>query len=204
MLPARADFQELKARVTALTAGSGSIREPHFDTTIPALDALRIPAGALVALEGSGTAGCRSIAAALLARATCSGLGAIVDAGELYPPDLEAAGVRLDRLLIVPARSALIAARAVDLLLRTRTARVVVMAAGGLRAAVWARLARLAHKAGAVLVVIGNSLGAELSAIATLVLAPRLVRPLLRGRGIWGIFAGFELAFDVQKRRRYR
>jgi hypothetical protein len=205
MLPARAEFQELKARVAALSAGPRGTREPLLASGIPALDALLgggVPFGSLIALEGSASAGCRSIAAALLARATGTGLGAIVDDGELYPPGLEAAGVRLDRLLIVPAHAPVTIARAVDQLLRSRTARVVVMGARPLRAAVWARLARLAQRSGAVLVVIAQRAIAELSAIATLALACRIERPLLRGRGIWGIFTGFELRAELRKHKR--
>lgn len=205
MLPARADFEELKARVAALTTGARSTREPLFSTGIAALDALLgggIPYGSLVVLEGGAGAGCRSIAAVLLACATLSGLGAILDDGELYPPALEAAGVRLDRLLIVPACTPVAIARAVDLLLRSRTVRVVVMRAGTLRAVVWARLARLAHKAGAVLVVIAAQVVAELSAIATLAVACRIERPLVRGRGIWGIFTGFDVRAELRKHKR--
>jgi hypothetical protein len=201
MLPARADFQELKARVLA-AAAQRAAREPMLPTGIPALDTLLgggVPRGCLVTLEGTGSAGRRSIAAALLSAATGSGLGAIVDTGELYPPDLEEAGVRLDRLLIVPARTPLLAARAVDLLLRSRTARVVVMAVCALRAAVWARLANLAHKAGAVLVVIADRPIAELSAVAAIALVCRLERPRLRGRGLWAQLFGFDCSVALRK-----
>ena len=144
MLPTRPDFQELKARFHATGAASRAGREALFPTAITDIDALLgggLPCGSLITLEGCGTAGARSIAAVLLAQATRNGLGALIDGGDLYPPALEAAGVRLDRLLIVPAATPVRAARAADVLLRSRTARVVVMAVCGstLRAAVWAR-----------------------------------------------------------------
>jgi len=205
MLPARTEFQALKARFTAMAAAPRPAREPLFPTAIPGIDALLgggVPCGSLLILEGCGSAGCRSIAAALLAQATRSGLGAIIDAGELYPPSLEAAGVRLDRLLIVPAATPLGMARAADLLLRSRTARVVVMAAAALRAAVWARLAGLAQKAGALLVVLASRTITELSAVATVCLSCRIERPVMHGtRGLWGVFSGFELLAELRKHK---
>jgi hypothetical protein len=205
MLPARTDFQALKAHLAAVAAAPRAGREQLFSTAIPAVDALLgggIPCGSLITLEGCGSAGCRSIAAALLAQATRSGLGAVIDCGELYPPSLEAAGVRLDRLLIVPATTPVGMARAADLLLRSRTARVVVMTATALRAAVWARLAGLAQKAGAVLVVLASRTIAELSAVATVCLSCRIERAVMHGtRGLWGVFCGFELQADLRKHK---
>jgi hypothetical protein len=203
MLPARTDFQALKARFTATAAALRPGREPLFPTAIAAIDALLgggIPCGSLLILEGYGSAGCRSIAAALLAQATRRGLGAVIDGSELYPPSLEAAGVRLDRLLIVPATTPVGTARAADLLLRSRTARVVVMAAARLRAAVWARLAGLAQKAGAVLVVLASRTIAELCAVATICLSCRIERSVMHGtRGLWSVFSGFELQAELRK-----
>ncbi|MGB8798039.1 MAG: hypothetical protein WCC70_10855 [Candidatus Aquilonibacter sp.] len=202
MLPARPDFQELKAR---LHAASRTGREALLPTAIPDIDALLgggLPCGSLVTLEGYGTTGAHSLAAVLLAQATRNGLGAVIDGGELYPPALEAAGVRLDRLLIVPAATPVRAARAADLLLRSRTTRVVVMTAMTLRAAVWTRLANLAQKAGAMLVVLTTRTIAELSAAATVCLSCRVERPVLTGtRGIWGVFTGFELRAELRKHK---
>jgi hypothetical protein len=205
MPPVRSDFQELKARFHVAAGAPRAGREALFRTAIPAIDAQLgggIPYGSLVALEGTASAGCRSIAAALLARATDRGLGAIIDSGELYPPGLEAAGVRLDRLLIVPARTPLGIARAADLLLRSRTARVVVMTATSLRATVWARLANLAQRAGVVLVVLASRVSVELSAVATLALSCRLSRVVMKGtRGLWGVFDGFEVQTELRKHK---
>ncbi len=205
MLPARPDFQELKARLQAAGAASRTGRETLLPTAIPDIDALLgggLPCGSLVTLEGYGTTGAHSLAAVLLAQATRNGLGAVIDGGELYPPALEAAGVRLDRLLIVPAATPVRAARAADLLLRSRTARVVVMTAVTLRAAVWTRLANLAQKAGAMLVVLTTRTIAELSAAATVCLSCRVERPVLTGtRGIWGVFTGFELRAELRKHK---
>ncbi len=186
-------------------AASRTGRETLLPTAIPDIDALLgggLPCGSLVTLEGYGTTGAHSLAAVLLAQATRNGLGAVIDGGELYPPALEAAGVRLDRLLIVPAATPVRAARAADLLLRSRTTRVVVMTAMTLRAAVWTRLANLAQKAGAMLVVLTTRTIAELSAAATVCLSCRVERPVLTGtRGIWGVFTGFELRAELRKHK---
>jgi len=205
MAPVHANFQELKARFHAAAGAPRAGREPLFPTAIPSIDALLgggLPSGALVTLEGAPTAGCRSLAAALLAQATRRGLGAIIDGGELYPPGLEAAGVRLDRLLIVPAGTPIGIARAADLLLRSRAARVVVMAATRLRAAVWMRLANLAQRAGVVLVVLTSRVSAELSAVATVCLSCRIERILCSGtRGLWSVFTGFDVKTELHKHK---
>jgi hypothetical protein len=205
MPPVRADFQELKARFQGAAGAPRAGRQRLFPTAIPTIDAALgggIPHGSLITLEGSASAGCHSIAAALLAQATYHGLGAIIDDGELYPPGLEAAGVRLDRLLIVPAHTPLGIARAADLLLRSRAARVVVMAAVALRATVWTRLANLAHKAGVVLVVLASRVSAELSAVATLALSCSIRRVVMQGtQGLWGVFRGFEVHTELRKHK---
>ena len=206
MLPTTSSiFQELRSRFH--TAGlPASARERAISTGLETVDRLLgggMPAGVLLTLEGAGSAGCRSVAAALLAVATRRGLGAIIDGGDLYPPHLEAAGVRLDRLLIVPARTPLGIARAADLLLRSRTAGVVVMAATALRAAVWIRLASLAHKAGAVLVVLAVRVSAELAAAAAVRVGCRIGVPCVAGsHGIWGTFTGFDVRAQVRKNKR--
>ncbi|HEY5342002.1 MAG TPA: hypothetical protein VIK27_13320 [Candidatus Aquilonibacter sp.] len=206
MLPDRTPFQDLRARFHTGDGAPALGRETLFSTAIPAIDALLgggLPCGSLVTLEGCGSAGCRSIAAALLAAATQRGLGAVIDAGDLYPPGLEAAGVRLDRLLIVPAGTPVGAARAADLLLRSRAARVVVMPAAAMRAAVWVRLAGLAHKAGAILVVLAGRPSAELTGAAAVRLECRVGPAIVGGaQGLWGVFTGFDVRAELRKHKR--
>ncbi len=204
--PRRELFEELKSRL------QGAAYAPKVDcdnliaSAIPALDALLgggVPCGSLVTLEGRGSAGCHGIAAALLAQVTRRGLGAVIDDGELYPPSLEAAGVRLDRLLVVPAKTPLLAARAADLLLRSRVARVIVMSATHLRAAVWARLAQLAHRTGSVLVVVAQRVLVEMQGVAAVRIGCAFERAIVRGsRGLWCTFAGFETRAELRKHRR--
>jgi hypothetical protein len=204
--PRRERFQDLKTRLHATPGAAGIALENVLPTAVSAIDALLgggFPLGSLVTLEGPCSSGRWSIAATLLAIATRRGLGAVIDEGELYPPSLEAAGVRLDRLLIVPAKTPVGIARAADLLLRSRAVRVVVMAAPSLRAAVWTRLAKLAQRAGVLLVVVAARAWPELSASASVRLGFRFERAIVNGtRGLWCTFAGFDLRVQAHKHKR--
>ncbi|MGC1381860.1 MAG: hypothetical protein WA814_12660 [Candidatus Baltobacteraceae bacterium] len=177
--------------------------EPTIATAIPELDRLLnggFPAGAVATLEGE--TGRWSLAAGLLARMTRHSLVAILDDGTLYPPDLAKAGARLDRVMIIRAHKALEAARAVDILLRSRICRLVLMPALALRDSIWARLAQLAHRSGVLLIVVAARAGAALGAVAGLRLHCALERIVVHGkRGLWGTIAGFELRVDVRKHR---
>ncbi len=163
----RAAFEALRERLrpTAMPPDA-----PLLPSAIPDLDRALgggFPRGALATLEGAQSSGRWSIAARLLAQATRRSLGAVLDAGALYPPDLVAAGVALERLLIVPVATPLAAARAADVLLRSRACAVIALAAPPLRSMVWRRLAGLAHKSGALLLVVATqSPPPELRAVA--------------------------------------
>lgn len=168
-LPARrVVFEELKERLrsTAMPA-----RRECLPTAIAGLDRLLgggFPKGTLVTLEGPLSSGRWAIAARLLATGTRRGLAAVVDGGAVYPPGLAAAGVHLERLVIVPATAPVAAARAADALLRSRACGVVALDAPALRSAMWARLAGLAQKHGALLVVVTAQSPPELAAVAQL------------------------------------
>ncbi|HEY9085795.1 MAG TPA: hypothetical protein VIN40_07665 [Candidatus Tyrphobacter sp.] len=162
----REAFEALRERLrpTAMPPAA-----PLLSSAIPGLDRALgggFPRGTLATLEGAQSSGRWSIAARLLAQATRRSLGAVLDAGDLYPPDLVAAGVALERLLIVSAATPLVVARAADVLLRSRACAVVVLAASPLRAAIWRRLAGLARKSGALLLVIVTQSPPELRAVA--------------------------------------
>ncbi|HTX59650.1 MAG TPA: hypothetical protein VMH02_08200 [Verrucomicrobiae bacterium] len=159
------------------------------------------PWGMLVVLEGR--AGRWSIAARLLAEVTRGGLAAVIDDGSLYPPSLDRAGVRLDRLLVVPAAAPLGVARAADILIRSRACKLVVLPAVPLRDAVWMRLASLAHRAGVIAIAIAAQPGTALAAAAGLRVHCALERAVLCGtRGLWCTFAGFELRAELRKHKR--
>ena len=196
-------FSELKRRFHGRIAAPRVAAEATFPSGLVELDTLLgggFPSGALVTLEGAPTSGRWSIAARLLAQATQRGLGAIIDDGCLYPPALSQAGVRLDRLLIVPGRTPLGTARAADILIRSQSIKVVAFAAPVLRAAIWSRLAGLAHRNGTVLLAIAASASSELSAATALRLECRVERVMLRGsRGLWCTFCGYDVRAGIKK-----
>jgi hypothetical protein len=209
--------REVLAALRAELSGAGGptariALDSLVPSEIPALDRLLgggFPRGTLVTLEGS--AGRWSIAARLVASVTRREIAAIVDDGGLYPPSLAQAGARLDRVLVVPARTPLGVARAVDVLLRSRACRLILLPAVSLRDAVWVRLAGLAHRAGVLLIAIVASraeckdvrAGASLAAASGLRLHCALERVAIHGtRGLWCSFAGFELRAELRKHKR--
>jgi hypothetical protein len=177
--------------------------EALIPTAIPQLDHLLgggLPAGTVTTLEGA--AGRWSLAAGLVAGVTHRSLVAILDDGCLYPPDLAETGVCLERVLIVPARKALAMARAADILLRSRICSLVLMPMTTLRAAVWERLAMLAHRSGVLMIVVAPRAGAALSAAAGVRLYCALERIVIDGeRGLWGTVRGFDVCIDVRKHK---
>ncbi len=201
----QAAFAQLKERLHEVVARAPQRRS--LPTAIPGLDHLLgggFPCGSVVALEGSGlSAGRWGVVASLLAQATRRGLAAVIDDGALYPPALAQAGVCLDRLLIVPAQTALRIARAADILLRSRICRIVVMPVAALRAAVWARLAGLAHRMDALLVVVSAQATQELAIVTGLRLRCVLERAIVQGaRGVWCRLEGYDLRAELHKHKR--
>ena len=198
-------FSELKARFHGRVSRRVTV-EPSVPTGIAELDAMLgggFPCGTLVTLEGRVSSGRWSIASRLLSGVTERGLGAVIDEGELYPPTLAQGGVRLDRLLVVRSRTPLGIARAADILVRSRACRVVVMPAVPLRAAIWTRLAGLAHRSGVVLVVIASHAAPELGAAASVRIGCSLEQLAMTGsRGVCCTFAGFHFRAEVRKHRR--
>jgi hypothetical protein len=130
-------------------------------------------------------------------------MAAVLDDGELYPPGLVQAGVRLDRLLVVPAATPLSGARAADVLLRSRICGTIVMPALALRPQVWARLAGLAHRSGTlVAIVVSGPAASHLTFAATIRLRCTLERLLICGtRGPWCTLAGYDLRVELRKHK---
>jgi hypothetical protein len=199
----REAFEALKARLSTQGQAPPLPVEGILPSAIPELDRLLgggLPWGTVATLEGA--TGRWSVAGGLVARVTRRSLVAILDDGTLYPPALAEAGACLERILVVPARKALQIVRAVDILLRSRICRLVLMPAIVLRDSVWSRLAKLAHRSGVLLIVITSRAGASLSAAAGLRLHCALERIVMHGtRGLWGAFAGFELCIGVRKHK---
>src|SRR5438270_10922530 len=150
-------FERLKAgldvraggRIVAAAADASATGFPALNEALSG----GFPRGRLATLEGAPSAGRTAIVAQMLARATHEGLAALVDDGSLYPPDLQRAGVVLERLLIAKAARPLEIARSADILLRAKAFPLVVVPAVPLRGTVWSRLCGLAQKSGTLLLV---------------------------------------------------
>ncbi len=161
------------------------------------------PRGTIASLEGPPSSGRTALLAGILAEATQRGLAAIVDDGSLYPPDLERAGVQLDRVLIVRAQSMLEIARCTDILLRSRAFTAVAMPVAQLRATVWSRLGGLAQKAGAVLFALGVHANVELAYFASTRVRCAIDRVVWSGEaGVLCELAGYHVSAHVLKARR--
>lgn len=160
------------------------------------------PRGTLATLEGASSSGRTPILAGVLAQATLSGLAAVVDDGSLYPPDLERAGVHLERVLIVQAQAPVAVARCADILLRSRAFAVVAMPAAILRATVWSRLCGLAQKAGTVVLALGTA-STELAYFASTRVRCAIDRVVWSGSaGVLCELMGYEVNTHVLKHRR--
>jgi hypothetical protein len=210
-------FAELRATLasahgTAAPEAFTLAEESVLRTRFPGLDAALgggVPRGIIATLEGPSGSGRSAIAARLLATATLGGgLAALVESpggpeGSLYPPSLAAAGVDLNRLLVVPAHDAAAAARAADVLLRAAAFGLVVIPALTLPAVAWTRLAGLAHRSNAVLLALGPEASDELRYFASL--RVRLRPRRVRWAGVAGLFcalAGADVEATVLKHKR--
>lgn len=200
-------FARLKAGLDVRAGGAlVSGGTPLRPVGLPPLDeALHggLVSGAIASFEGAGSCGRTAILAHLLARTSHRTLVAVVDDGTLYPPDLERAGARLDRIAVVPASAPAAVARAADILLRSRAFSIVVMPGVSLKATVWSRLSALAHKADALLVTLSAVASNELAYFASTRLRCALERVVWSNQsGIFCELAGYEVAAHVLKHRR--
>lgn len=201
----RLDRRHREATAAAFALGEEAV----VATGIAELDAaLRggFPRGAIGTLEGPPSSGRSAVAARLLAAATRRGLGALIGV-ELFPPALAAAGVRLERLLLVPVAEPAGAARAADVVVRSGAFTVVIVPAlpsgRGTGAAAWTRLASLAHRANVALVALGDEASAELRYFASVRLELALARVRWNGpTGHLGELAGFDVRAVVRKHKR--
>lgn len=193
-LDARAGGRIVAARGDALASGFSELDEVLGGG---------FPRGTIASLEGPPSSGRTALLASVLAEATQRGLAAIVDDRSLYPPDLERAGVQLDRVLIVAARTPLEVARCGDILLRSRAFAAVAMPAVRLRATVWSRLSGLAQKAGAVLFALGVHADLELAYFASTRVRCAIARVVWSGEpGVLCELAGYDVSAHVLKARR--
>jgi hypothetical protein len=178
-------------------------------TGITALDAVvggGFPRGTIASIEGPPSSGRSALAARLLAAATRRGLGAMVGV-DLFPPGLAAAGVRIERLLIVRVDEPVAVARAADIIVRSGAFTVVVIptlpSGRGTGSAAWTRLASLTHRANALLVAIGDEASAELRYFASLRLETTIERVRWNGPpGHVSELAGYDVRATVRKHKR--
>jgi hypothetical protein len=162
----------------------------------------------MATLEGPPGSGRSAIAMRLLAATAGGGLGVLIEApngpeGGLYPPALAAAGVALERLLVVRVHDHADVAHGADIVLRAAAFNVVVIRTVSLAATAWTRLAGLAHHASAPLVVLGTEASDELRYFASL--RVRLQPARVRWAGQSGLFcalAGIEIEATVLKHKR--
>src|ERR1700730_1480163 len=156
----RAAFERLRASLRAQPMLQDEKRA-LIASGIPALDALLcggVPRGALATIEGD--VGTRALTAALIAGIP-GYAAAIVDDSTLYPAGLLSAGVRLERVVIVPGRGLppLDILRAVDAVMRSGACCAVVLPLAmltpsrgrAIRSSWRTRLAELARRSGALL-----------------------------------------------------
>lgn len=178
--------------------------DPRWQAAVPRTDASRGPergvlaavadlrCGGIVSLEGERT-GRGTIAAALLAEATARGLAVALDDGGLHPPSLAAAGVDLERLLVVAVHTPLETARTTDIVLRAGTFGLVALPPMRLIPAVWRRIAMLARRSRTAVLAPAAGDG-PLAEVATLRLSCTLERiHWLAGDGVWNRLAGYDV-----------
>lgn len=165
------------------------------------------PRGIIATLEGPPGSGRAALLGRLLATATAGGIGAAIETsagGRLYPPALAAAGVRLERLLLVAAETPAAIGRAADILLRSGAFGIVALPHAALSAAGWTRLASLAHRTNALVVVtVDTRASNELGYFASLRLALQPARVRWSGTPqLFGTLAGIDVAALVIKHKR--
>lgn len=209
--PRRQAFADLKAGLDArhretllarFTQDDPSVVQSRFEAFDRALGG-GFARGTIATLEGGVSSGRTAIAARLLANATRSGLAAAVDDGTLFPPAFVRAGVRLDRLLVMPARDPIGIARSADILLRSQAFSIVLMPAVPVKAAVWTRLASLAHHGNVLLVVLGIEAANELGYFASARIRCSIARVLwTHASGPFCELAGYDIRADVIKNKR--
>ncbi|GAC1304252.1 MAG: hypothetical protein NVSMB19_14930 [Vulcanimicrobiaceae bacterium] len=214
--PKREAFDGLRAALSVAHRGASPAafalaEEAVIRSGLRELDAALgggFPRGVVATLEGPPGSGRSAVLARLLATATANGgLAALIESpagpeGAFYPPALAAAGVDLERLLVVPAHDTVAVARAADILLRAAAFSVVALPAVTLRAAVWTRLASLTHRANALLVALGGA-SDELRYFASVRvrLEPARAR-FAGGDGLFCTLAGLDVEASVLKHKR--
>ena len=182
-----------------------------WSTGIPSLDRALgptgIPHGRLTEIFGDASSGKTTLAFALLAACTRRGdLGAYVDPeNSLFAPAAEAAGIDLDRLIVVRPKAAQAVRRAADAIVRSGACAVVVLdtvSADALQTHHCARLVSQADRNGITLVALSRGESQPLASFASLRVRMRDLSPLWQpGSDGGGRLSGYSIVLDVAKSR---
>ncbi len=206
----RRAFAELKADLDARHQATLSARFTAADSTLirtgfTALDAALgggLVRGTIAAFEGEESSGRTAVAARLLAAQTHRGLAAAIDDGSLYPPALVAAGVLLERLLVMPVSDPIGIVRAADILLRSRAFGITLMPIVSVKGKLWGRLASLTHHAGALLLTLGEEGNPELGYFSSARIRFRIANVHWTDRfGPFAQLGGYDIHADVLKNK---
>ena len=178
---------------------------------IPSLDLALgptgIPHGRLTEIFGDASSGKTTLAFALLAACTRRGdIGAYVDPeNTLFAPAAEAAGIDLDRLIVVRPKAEQAVRRAADAIVRSGACAVVVLdgiSARALQTHHCARLVSQAERNGITLVALSRGESQPLASFASLRVRMRELSPLWQsGSDGGGRLSGYSIALDVAKSR---
>jgi hypothetical protein len=180
-------------------------------TGIPSLDAALgptgVPRGRLTEIFGVASSGKTTLAYALLAACIRHGdIGAYVDPENgLFAPAAEAAGIDLERLIVVQPRQAQALRRAVDAIVRSGACAVVVLDQActlALQTHHYARLVSQAEKTGTTLVALSSGGSQPLASFASLRVHMHGLSPLWQlGSAGGGRLWGYRIALDIAKSR---
>jgi len=203
------DIRFRPASPGAFVQADGSAVRTGLDPVDRAL-AGGFPKGVISTLEGPASSGRSALAASLLAAATAGGgAAALVEwrddpSGGLFAPTLAAAGVALERLLIVRVERELDVMRAADIVLRSSAfGALAIPAVPRARATMWTRLASLAHRANAVVLAVGTEISSELRYFASVRVECSLRETRWLGApGPFRSLAGYELCAQIRKHKR--
>jgi hypothetical protein len=172
-----------------------------------ALGPTGIPHGRLTEIFGTASSGKTTLAFALLAACTHRGdIGAYVDPDNtLFAPAAEAAGIHLDRLIVVRPKTEQAVRRAADAIVRSGACAVVVldgMSASALQTHHCARLVSQAERNGITLVALSRGESQPLASFASLRVRMREVSPLWQpGSDGGGRLSGYSISLDIAKSR---
>jgi hypothetical protein len=172
-----------------------------------ALGPTGIPHGRLTEIFGDRSSGKTTLAYALLAACTHHGdIGAYIDPqASLFAPAAEAAGIDLERLIVVRPSHAQALRRAVDAIVRSGACAVVIVdAAGGdaLQTHHCARLVAQAERNATTLVALSHGDNQALASFASLRVRMHGLAPLWQaGSDGGGRLSGYSISLDVAKSR---